>query len=61
MTDADLANTATDFNPTGHIMGQLRTANKRQKRAIAATQARKKAAEAPVAPVAKKKPVKAAG
>jgi hypothetical protein len=58
VTDADLANTATDFNPTGYCMGQLRTANKRQKRAIAATQARKKAAEAPVA---KKKPVKAAG
>ncbi len=29
MTDADLANTATDFNPTGYIMGQLRTADER--------------------------------
>lgn len=31
-TDADLANTATDFTMTGHIMGKLRTANKRHKR-----------------------------
>ncbi len=57
MTDADLANTATDFNPTGHIMGQLRTANKRHKRAIAATKARKTATDAPIA---EKEPVKAA-
>ena len=57
MTDADLANTATDFNPTGYFMGQLRTANKRHKRAIVATVARKKAAEAPVT---KTKSVKAA-
>ncbi|WBO23239.1 hypothetical protein [Sphingomonas abietis] len=36
MTDADLANTATDFYLTGYSMGQLRTANKRHKRAVAA-------------------------
>lgn len=41
MTDADLANTATDSNLTGYSMGQLRTANKRHKRAIVALQARK--------------------
>ena len=38
-------------------MGQLRTANKRHKRAIAATQARKTAAQAPSV---KKEPVKVA-
>jgi hypothetical protein len=57
VTDADLANTATDFNPTGYFMGQLRTANKRHKRAIVATQARKTAAQAPAVT---KEPVKAA-
>ncbi|MDB5738484.1 MAG: hypothetical protein JWO65_2152 [Sphingomonas bacterium] len=40
-------------------MGQLRTANKRHNRAIAALQASKKAAVA--APVANAKPAKAAG
>lgn len=33
MTNAILANTAT--NLTGYFMGQLRTANKRHKRAVA--------------------------
>jgi hypothetical protein len=44
VTDADLANTATDFNLTGSFMGKLRTANKRHKRAIvSAVQARRRA------------------
>ena len=45
--DASLANTVTDINRTGNPMGQLRTTNKRQKRAIAKVQARKIAASAP--------------
>ena len=44
--DASLANTVTDINRTGNPMGQLRTTNKRHKRAIAKVQARKIAASA---------------
>ena len=45
MTDAVLANSAIDF-PIGYSpMGQLRTTNKRHKRAILARQARKEPAE----------------
>ena len=45
MTDAVLANSAIDF-PIGYSpMGQLRTTNKRHKRAIAARQTRKEPVE----------------
>lgn len=46
-TDAKLANTATDINQTGNSMGQLRTTNKRHKRAIIKAQARRSVPNAP--------------
>jgi hypothetical protein len=48
---------AATSNMSGHIMGQLRTANKRHNRAIVARQAVKSAKAAPAPAV---KPVKAA-
>ncbi|HEY0270020.1 MAG TPA: hypothetical protein VGC10_03420, partial [Sphingomonas sp.] len=39
VTDADLADTATDFHLTGYFMGQVRTADTRHKRAVAVSQA----------------------
>ena len=55
MTEADSAD-ARPPNLTGSSMGQLRTANKRHNRAIAALQAAKVAKTAPIAA----KPAKAA-
>lgn len=49
MTEADLARAATDLIIKGFNMGQLRTANKRHNRALAALQARKSAAKTSVA------------
>lgn len=54
VTNASLANTAPDFNLTGYSMGQLRTANKRHNRAIAALRARTASAKAAPAKAAPK-------
>jgi hypothetical protein len=52
-TDAVLAYTA--INLTGYCMGQLRTANKRHKRAMAARQTKSVSAKEPKQAVAPKK------
>ncbi len=57
-TDATLANTATDSNLTGSSMANIRSANRRHKRALVSVQTRKKLAEQAL--VANAKPTKAA-
>jgi hypothetical protein len=47
------------LQPTGNLMGNIRTGNKRHNRALAATQSRKSAEAAP-APIAAAKPKKTA-
>ena len=45
--DADQTKTATNIHPTGTIMANIRSVNRRHKRAIVAQHARNKAAETP--------------
>ena len=56
--DANQAHIALDSHMSGTIMSNIRTVNKRAKRAIATTHARGKAAQTP--PAEKAKPAKAA-
>jgi hypothetical protein len=56
--DANQANTAAALHQTGSYMSNIRTANKRHKRAIVATIARNRLAEAPA--IEQVEPVKAA-